>query len=115
VEGEELKVQVIEAMKTNLGADHPDTLTSMGNLAATYRNQGRWDAAKELDVQVMETSKKKLGADHHSTLNSMANLAFTRTGMGRETEAVRLIEECIQCGNVSWDLIIHIHCHPRLS
>ena len=76
-EAEELYVQVIETRKKNLGADHPSTLTSMANLAATYRNQGRWDAAEELFVQVIETSKKKLGADYLDTLNSIANLAFT--------------------------------------
>jgi hypothetical protein len=46
-----------------LGVDHPDTLTSMANLATIYRYQSQWDAAEELDVQVIETSKKKLGAD----------------------------------------------------
>ncbi|KAH6672830.1 hypothetical protein B0J14DRAFT_627313 [Halenospora varia] len=83
---EELDVQVIETSKKKLGADHLDTLTSMANLASTFWNQGRWDAAEELEVQVMKTSKKKLGADHPDTLN--------RTG--KETEAIRLIEECIQ-------------------
>jgi hypothetical protein len=67
----------METRKKKLGADHPDTLTSMANLASTYRNQGRWDAAEELEVQVMETCKKKLGADHPDTLTSIANLAFT--------------------------------------
>ncbi|KAF2818065.1 hypothetical protein CC86DRAFT_309981, partial [Ophiobolus disseminans] len=75
--GEELFVQVIETRRKKLGADYPDTLTSMANLASTYRNQGRWDAAEELDVQVMETHKKKLGADRPDTLTSMANLAST--------------------------------------
>jgi hypothetical protein len=37
----ELEVQVIETTKRVLGDEHPDTLTSMANLAATYRNQGR--------------------------------------------------------------------------
>jgi hypothetical protein len=82
--------------KKKLGADHPDTLTIMANLASTYRNQGRWDAAEELEVQVMETSKNKLGADHPATLTSMNNLAFTWKGTGKETEAVRLMEECVQ-------------------
>jgi hypothetical protein len=36
--------------------EHPDTLTSMGNLALTYWNQGRWKEAKELGVEVMESS-----------------------------------------------------------
>ncbi|KAM7189791.1 hypothetical protein V8F33_009817 [Rhypophila sp. PSN 637] len=79
-EAEKLFVQVMGMSKTKLGADHPDTLMSMANLASTYRNQGGWDNAEKLDVQVMETSKTKLGADHPSTLTSMANLAFTWKG-----------------------------------
>ncbi|XTI83110.1 hypothetical protein V2W45_1338235 [Cenococcum geophilum] len=37
-----------------LRAKHPFTLSSMGNLASIYSDQGRWKEAKELDVQVME-------------------------------------------------------------
>jgi hypothetical protein len=51
----------METCKTKLGADHPDTLRSMANMAATYKNQGRWKEAEELQVQVMETHKTKLG------------------------------------------------------
>jgi hypothetical protein len=51
---------------------------------------------KELFVQVMETCKKKLGADHPDTLISMNNLAFVWKGTGRETEAIRLMEKCVQ-------------------
>jgi len=47
-------------------------------------------------MQVIETSKEKLGADHPSTLTSMANHAFTWKGTGKETEAIRLVEECVQ-------------------
>ncbi|OIW24969.1 hypothetical protein CONLIGDRAFT_583698 [Coniochaeta ligniaria NRRL 30616] len=38
-EAEGLFSQVMETRKTKLGADQPNTLTSMGNLASTYRNQ----------------------------------------------------------------------------
>ncbi len=44
-EAENLEVQVMEAHETKLGADHPDTLTSMVNVASTYRSQGRWKEA----------------------------------------------------------------------
>jgi hypothetical protein len=47
-------------------------------------------------VQVLESRKKKLGVDHPDTLISMDNLAFAWKGTGRETEAVRLVEECVQ-------------------
>jgi hypothetical protein len=47
-----------------LCAEHPSTLTSMGNLASTYRNQGRRKKAKVLEAQVMETSSRVFGAEH---------------------------------------------------
>jgi hypothetical protein len=41
-EAEELDVQVKDKFK-----DYPDTLTSMGNLALTYRNQSRWEGGRK--------------------------------------------------------------------
>ena len=41
-------------------------------------------------------SKKKLGANHPDILTSMNNLVFIWKETGRETEAIRLMEECIQ-------------------
>ena len=61
--------------KKVLGADHLDTLLSMGNLATTYWNQGRWKEAEQLDVQVMDMRKKLLGEEHPHILSSMANLS----------------------------------------
>ncbi|KAH8701324.1 hypothetical protein GQ44DRAFT_753515 [Phaeosphaeriaceae sp. PMI808] len=55
----------------------------MANLASTYWNQGRWDAAEELEVQ-------KLGVDHPDTLMSMANLAATYRNQGRWDAAEEL-------------------------
>ena len=72
-----------ETRKKKLGADHPDTLTSMANLASMYMNQGQWEAAEVLEVEVIETCKKKLGADHPDTLASINNLAFTSRGKDR--------------------------------
>ena len=79
-----------------LGQEHPSTLTSMANLASTYRNQGRWKEAEELDVQVMETRKRVLGQEHPDTLTSMNNLAFTWKEHGRVAEAIILMQECVQ-------------------
>ncbi|KAK4931865.1 hypothetical protein LTR66_016011, partial [Elasticomyces elasticus] len=79
--------QILETRKTKLGVDHPDTLTSMVNLASTYGNQGRWEEAEQLEVQVMEARKTKLGVDHPDTLTSMVNLASTYSNQGRWKEA----------------------------
>ena len=87
---EQLEVQVMDMRKKILGADHPDTLRSIANLASTYRNQGRWNEAEQLDIQVMDMRKKLLGADHPDTRSSMANLACTYSNQGRWNEAEQL-------------------------
>ena len=40
-EAEKLEVEAMETLKTKLGAGHPDTLTSMNNLAFTWKSMGR--------------------------------------------------------------------------
>uniref|UniRef100_A0A4E9EIH7 NB-ARC domain-containing protein n=1 Tax=Gibberella zeae TaxID=5518 RepID=A0A4E9EIH7_GIBZA len=86
----------VEARKCILGLDHPSTLSSMANLAAIYRNQGRWEEAEKIEVEVMEMSKEKLGPDHPSTLTSMANLASTFWNQGRWEEAEKLDVEVME-------------------
>ena len=70
-------MQVLEIRKRVLGEEHPNTLTSMGNLASTYADQGRWKEAEELGVQGLEARKRVLGEEHSDTLTSIANLAST--------------------------------------
>ncbi|KAI9776901.1 MAG: hypothetical protein M1816_005004 [Peltula sp. TS41687] len=38
-EAKELEAEVLEARKSLLGQEHPDTLTSMASLPSTYRDQ----------------------------------------------------------------------------
>jgi tetratricopeptide (TPR) repeat protein len=95
----EAEVSFAQAMETHnrvLGAEHPSTLTSMANLASTYRDQGRWKEAEELEVQVMEMSKRVLGAEHPDTLTSMANLASTYRNQDRWKEAKELFVQVIE-------------------
>ncbi|KAF1967610.1 kinesin light chain [Bimuria novae-zelandiae CBS 107.79] len=100
-ESEELFEQVMETSLRVLGEEHPDTLTSMANLASTYRNQGRWKEAEELFEQVMETSSRVLGEEHPSTLTSMSNLASTYRNQGRWKEAEELQAKELQiCSRV---------------
>ncbi|RYN15861.1 hypothetical protein AA0115_g12732, partial [Alternaria tenuissima] len=89
-EAEELEVQVMETRKRVLSDEHPDTLTSMGNLALTYCNQGRWKEAEELQMQVMQTRKRVLSDEHPDMLTSMGNLASTYWNQGRWKKAEEL-------------------------
>ena len=52
----------MELRKRLLGAEHPDTLTSMANLAETYRQQGRWNEAEALNnnIEQIKNSKKRM-------------------------------------------------------
>ncbi|KAJ7860834.1 acyl transferase/acyl hydrolase/lysophospholipase [Mycena olivaceomarginata] len=68
-------VTVLEKRKKLFGADHPDTLLAMANLAATYRELGRYQEAEPLIVIVLEKQKQLFGADHPETLFAMRDLA----------------------------------------
>jgi hypothetical protein len=81
----------METRSRVLGQEHPDTLTSIANLASTYMNQGQWKQAEELNVQVTETRKRVLGQEHPDTLTGMFNLAWTLQSKGRVDEAIGLM------------------------
>ncbi|KAJ4309322.1 hypothetical protein N0V84_011561 [Fusarium piperis] len=87
---EKLGGKAVETWTKVLGEEHPNTLTSMNNLALTFWNQGRWKEAEELQVRVMETRKRVLGEEHLNTLTSMANLASIFSNQGRWKEAEEL-------------------------
>ncbi len=61
-----------------LGADHPHTLTTRNNLAATYQSAGRLGEAIPLYERTLADSGRVLGADHLRTLSSRANLERAR-------------------------------------
>ena len=95
-EAEKSFFQVVETRKRVLGAEHPDTLTSIGRLAWTLWDQGQWKEAENLEVQVMETSKRVLGAEHLDTLTTINNLASTFRNQGRWKEAEELDVQVIE-------------------
>ncbi|KAF5857543.1 hypothetical protein ETB97_005646 [Aspergillus alliaceus] len=84
------KIDALGLLNVKDGPEHPNTLTSMANLASTFWNQGRWNEAEKLELEVLETRKAVLGAEHPDTLTSMANLAATYPDQGRWNEAEKL-------------------------
>ena len=87
---EQLKVQVMDMRNKLLGAEHPETLVSMEDLARTYQDQGRWNEAEKLLIQVMDKSKELLGAEHPDTITTMGSLASTYHDLKRWNEAEKL-------------------------
>jgi hypothetical protein len=75
-------------VEEGLGREHPETLTSMNNLASTYWKQGKSSEAEVLEVEVLEVRKKVLGPEHPNTSMSISNLASTYWKQGISNEAV---------------------------
>ncbi|KAK7039332.1 FabD/lysophospholipase-like protein [Favolaschia claudopus] len=77
-------------MLNHIMPEHPDTLSSMANLASTCYVQGELNEAEELEVIVLAARKRVLGEEHPDTLFSMANLASTYHAQGKLNEAEEL-------------------------
>jgi hypothetical protein len=82
--------RTLEAGKWLLGEEHPDTLTSMNNLALTLRAQGDHAGARAIQEEVLAVRRRVLGAVHPDTLASMNNLGVVLVGLN-ETEAARAL------------------------
>jgi tetratricopeptide (TPR) repeat protein len=87
--------QIVEARRQTLGADHPDTLTSMHDLAVTYSTLGRRDEAIKLLESNITMRRAVLGPDHRDTLKSMYNLATSLLYQGRREDAINLLSDTL--------------------
>ena len=76
-EAETLAIQVTNFRRKTLGQEHPQTFTSMNNLAVILQSQGKYEAAKPLYDETLRLRKKVLGQEHPDTLASINNLAFS--------------------------------------
>jgi hypothetical protein len=86
-----LEEKVLEVSKRALGEEHPDTLLSMGNLAASYSDLGRLQDAVELEEKVLEARKRMLGKEHPRTLLSINNLEIYLTNLSEQTHPQNLV------------------------
>jgi hypothetical protein len=59
--------RVLDVRKRTMGEEHPDTLTSMNNLALTLRAQGDLDGALRLLRKCLSGRRKVLGENHSNT------------------------------------------------
>jgi hypothetical protein len=57
-----------------LGEEHPDTLTSMNNLAGTLWHQGDWPGAKLLQETCVAGFARTLGPAHARTVQAAQTL-----------------------------------------
>ncbi len=95
-EAEPLCLQALEIRRSQLGHDHPDTATSLNNLAASYRWQGRYSEAEPLYLQALEIKRSQLGHDHPDTATSLNNVAGLYGLQGRYSEAEPLYLQALE-------------------
>jgi hypothetical protein len=82
--------------QARLGPDHPNTLTSMSNLAVAYQDDGKLDLALPLFEETLKLRKARLGPDHPDTLTSMGSLASGYQAAGKLDLALPLLEETLK-------------------
>ncbi|KAH8724011.1 hypothetical protein GQ44DRAFT_596102, partial [Phaeosphaeriaceae sp. PMI808] len=74
-DAEKLNQRALEGKEKELGVHHPDTLTSVSNLALVLQDQGKYEEAEKLSRRALEGREKELGVHYPSTLTSMYCLA----------------------------------------
>ncbi len=87
---------LVQKCRYAYGGIHPDTFTSMSNLALTYLAMGRYTEALRLEEQTMEYSLGVLGVEHPATLTSMNNLALIYSAIGNNEKALYLEEQVLE-------------------
>ncbi|MFF9162375.1 FxSxx-COOH system tetratricopeptide repeat protein [Streptomyces longwoodensis] len=87
--------RLIDARTTQVGEDHPDTLTSRNNLANAYRSAGDLGRAIPLFEQTLTDRVRVLGEDHPDTLISRNNLASAYESAGDLEQAIPLFEQTL--------------------
>ena len=93
---DDMFTETLKQRIARVGADHPDTLHAMTDLANRYQRLGRYADAARLYEELLARQKVKPGLDHPDTLNTMLALAANYVHLARHTDAARLYEEALK-------------------
>ncbi len=86
----------VELRQRVLGAEHPDTITAMNNLAFCTDSQGEHEEAEALYRQVLVLRQRLLGAEHLDTFSTVFYLAACIGAQGQHDEAERLQRQALE-------------------
>jgi predicted HTH transcriptional regulator/tetratricopeptide (TPR) repeat protein len=78
-----------------LGSEHPDTASSLNNLALLLQAKGDYTAARPLYEHALALRESVLGADHPDTAGSLNNLALLLQAQGEYAAARPLYERAL--------------------
>ncbi|GFR47385.1 hypothetical protein Agub_g9100 [Astrephomene gubernaculifera] len=94
--GEAAHRRALELRTKVLGAEHPDTISSISNLASCIYSQGKYSEAEPMYKQALELHTKVLGAEHPSTITSLNNLARCIDSQGKYSEAEPMYQRALE-------------------
>ncbi|MCT7990299.1 tetratricopeptide repeat protein [Laspinema olomoucense] len=92
---EPLWKQAMNICRKVLGDEHPDTATSLNNLALLYKSQGRYREAEPLFLQALNIRRKVLGDEHPDIAGSLNNLAALYDSIRKYAEAELLFVQAL--------------------
>ena len=95
-EAEALYLLVMAARKDMFGSDHPDTLSSIHDLAVLFEEQGRLDKAVPLQENLVAISRKIYGNNTPETAQALNDLGGMYLGIERYHEAQKACEEALR-------------------
>ena len=76
--------------------EHPDTLSSLNNLAGLLHKKGDYAAAESLHCRALEARERILGPEHPDTLASLNNLAVLLSDKGDDAAAEPLYRRALE-------------------
>ncbi len=90
-----LQEKVLAYRRSQSGAEHPDTLDAMHELAQSYDDATRWQEALDLREQIVAVRQKQLGPAHPKTLLAQSHLAWSHNLLKQTQIAVEMETEVL--------------------
>jgi tetratricopeptide (TPR) repeat protein len=94
-EGEALSRKAVAMRRDLLGARHPQTLSSMGQLGDILSGRGQFTAALPLYREAFRVQTEVLPKGHRLTLLSALGLGEALAAIGQRAEAIRILEAAV--------------------
>jgi tetratricopeptide (TPR) repeat protein len=86
-QAEPLLQQALTTYERVLGPEHPDTLSTVNNLAILYRRQGKYEQAEPLYQRALTTKERVLGPEHPDTVRTRENYTNFLQEMKKRAQA----------------------------
>jgi hypothetical protein len=92
----ESALRAVHELSTRVrGAEHPDTLRNMGNLATSLSIQGKVTDCVRIERELLKVQKRVLGPENPETLMTEGTLAANLAHLGKHGEAETILREVL--------------------